>query len=244
MLRRSNRPAGHTRAPAANQSGSNAVFGADANLAFFRIFRSTATTPAQRRRGQGDQSSYRGRFVTRCDRYGLQLGTCWSVTRSIRTSGSCAARFPPQHHRARFSPRPKSNGLIRRLDWEVRLRLIPTADDTSRKSQLSGTFQIDFDSSDQWTLDNTHDLSIAAQFPESLRRSPADRRYDYDTVRMTYELGQQRRVSGRLSVATARFTTGTRRKRTSQRPGRAFPHVVSIVTGHDDELDRSAAGHL
>ena len=36
--------------------------------------------------------------------------------------------------------------------------------------------------------------------------------YDYDTVRMTYELGQQRAISGRLSVATGTFYNGHKKE--------------------------------
>jgi hypothetical protein len=36
--------------------------------------------------------------------------------------------------------------------------------------------------------------------------------YGYDTVRMTYELGQQRAVSGRMSVAAGTFYGGTKKE--------------------------------
>src|SRR4029434_8242411 len=75
ILRRSNIGLIATRrTPAANQTGANAVFGADANLAFFRnlsingYYARTETS-----RAGGDQSSYRGRFDYAGDLYGLQL---------------------------------------------------------------------------------------------------------------------------------------------------------------------------
>ena len=75
ILRRSNIGLLATRrSPAVDQSASNTVVGADANLAFFRnlsingYYARTATPGAK-----GDQSSYRGRFDYAGDRYGLQV---------------------------------------------------------------------------------------------------------------------------------------------------------------------------
>src|SRR5215813_1930821 len=75
ILRRSNIGILATRrSPAASQSASNAVFGADANLAFFRNLSINGYYARSDTSGAGgDQSSYRGRFDYAGDRYGLQL---------------------------------------------------------------------------------------------------------------------------------------------------------------------------
>jgi uncharacterized protein DUF5916 len=217
ILRRSNIGVIATRrSPTANQAASNGVFGADANLAFFRnltingYYARTETSGAT-----GDQSSYRGRFDYAGDRYGLQLDHLLVGDKFNPEIGFMRRTdFRRSTIGARFSPRPKSNRLIRRLDWEAGYDYITDSRRTRIENrQLSGTFQVDFESSDQWTLDYTHDFEY---LPRSFQIAPAIivpiGGYDYDTVRMTYELGQQRRVSGRLSVATGTFYDGTKKE--------------------------------
>jgi hypothetical protein len=204
------------RAPAGNQPGSNDAFGADANLAFFRnlsingYYARTATPGVT-----GDQSSYRGRFDYAGDRYGLQVEHLLVGDKFTPDVGFMRrSDFRRSTIGARFSPRPKSNRLIRKLDWEAAYDYITDSRRTRVENrQLSGTFQIDFDNSDQWTLDYIRDFEY---LPRSFQIAPAVilpvGGYDYDTVRLAYELGQQRRVSGRLSVATGTFYGGTKRE--------------------------------
>jgi hypothetical protein len=236
ILRRSNIGLLATRrTPAADQSASNAVFGADANLAFFRnlsingYYARTATPGAK-----GDQSSYRGRFDYAGDRYGLQLEHLMVGDKFSPDIGFMRrSDFRRSTIGARFSPRPKSNRLIRKLNWEAGYDYITDSRRTRVENrQFSGTFQVDFDSSDQWTLDYTHDFEY---LPRNFEIGPAVTLpvggYDYDTVRMTYELGQQRRVSGRLSVATGTFYDG-HKKEANLTSGRiALSARVSIEPG-------------
>ena len=217
VLRRSNIGVLATRrAPAATQSAANAVVGADANLAFFRnlsingYYARSATAGAR-----GDQSSYRGRFDYAGDRYGLQLEHLLVGDNFNPDIGFMRrSDFRRSTIAARFSPRPKSNRLIRRLNWEAGYNYITDGRRTRVENrQLSGIFQVDFESSDQWTLDYTNDFEY---LPRRFQIAPAVTlpigSYDYDTVRMTYELGQQRRVSGRLSVASGTFYDGHKRE--------------------------------
>src|SRR5262245_53315748 len=217
ILRRSNIGVIATRrTPAASQSSSNAVFGADANLAFFRSlsingYYARTDTPG----AGGDQSSYRGRFDYAGDRYGLQLEHLLVGDKFTPEIGFLPrSDFRRSSIGARFSPRPKSNRLIRRLDWEAGYDYITDSRRTRVENrQLSGTFQVDFDNSDQWTLDYTHDFEY---LPRNFQIAPAvvvpTGGYDYDTIRMTYELGQQRFVSGRLSVVTGTFYDGHKKE--------------------------------
>jgi hypothetical protein len=223
------------RTPAARQSASNAVVGADANLAFFRnlsingYYARTATPDAK-----GDQSSYRGRFDYAGDRYGLQVEHLLvGDTFSPEIGFLRRSDFRRSSMGARFSPRPKSNRLIRRLDWEAGYDYITDSRRTRVENrQLSATFQVDFDSSDQWTLDYARDFEY---LPRNFQIAPAVvlpiGGYDYDTVRMTYELGQQRRVSGQLSVATGTFYDGHKKEANFTSGRVALSARVSIEPG-------------
>jgi uncharacterized protein DUF5916 len=236
ILRRSNIGVLATRrSPAANQSASNAVFGADANLAFFRslsiigYYARTETSGAA-----GDQSSYRGRFDYAGDRYGLQIEHLLVGDKFNPEIGFMRRTdFRRSSIGARFSPRPKSNRLIRRLDWEAGYDYITDSRRTRVENrQLSGTFQVDFENSDQWTLDYLHDFEyLPRSFEIATGIIVPIGGYDYDTVRMTYELGQQRSVSGRLSVATGTFYDGHKREANFTSGRVALTARVSIEPG-------------
>src|SRR6267142_1161477 len=236
ILRRSNIGVLATRrTPAASQSASNAVLGADANLAFFRslsingYYARTATAGAT-----GDQSSYRGRFDYAGDRYGLQVEHLLVGDRFSPEIGFLRrSDFRRSSIGARFSPRPKSSRLIRRLDWEAGYDYITDSRRTRVENrQLSGTFQVDFDNSDQWTLDYTRDFEY---LPRSIQIAPGVilpvGGYDYDTARVTYELGQQRAVSGRVSVATGTFYDGNKKEANFTSGRVALSPRVSIEPG-------------
>jgi hypothetical protein len=236
ILRRSNIGLLATRrTPAASQSASNAAVGADANLAFFRslsinsYYARTATPGVT-----GDQSSYRGRFDYAGDRYGLQAEHLLVGDRFSPEIGFLRrSDFRRSSIGARFSPRPKANRLIRRLDWEAGYDYITDSRRTRVENrQGSATFQVDFDSSDQFTLDYTHDFEY---LPRNFQIAPAVvvpiGGYDYDTVRMTYDLGQQRAVSGRLSVATGTFYDGHKKEANFTSGRIALSARVSIEPG-------------
>ena len=235
ILRRSNIGLIATRrTPTANQASANAAVGADASLAFFKslsingYYARTATPGAT-----GDQSSYRGRFDYAGDRYGLQLEHLLVGDRFTPDIGFLRrSDFRRSSLGARFSPRPKSN-LIRKLDWEAGYDYITDSRRTRVENrQASGTFQIEFNSSDQWTLDYTHDFEyLPRNFQIAPRVILPIGGYDYDTVRMTYELGQQRRVSGRLSVATGTFYDGNKKEANFTSGRVALSPRVSVEPG-------------
>jgi hypothetical protein len=110
ILRRSNIGLLAThRTPSANQQSANDAFGADANLAFFRAFRSTVITRARRRRAPAEiNRAIAGGSITPAIAMGYSSNTCWSVTTSTPTSGSCAAATSAAVPSARASARDRS----------------------------------------------------------------------------------------------------------------------------------------
>ena len=236
ILRRSNIGLIATRrTPAANQTGANAAFGADANLAFFKSlsingYYARTDTPG----AAGDQSSYRGRFDYAGDRYGLQLEHLLVGDKFSPDIGFMRRTdFRRSSVGARFSPRPNSSRLIRKLDWEAGYNYVTDSRRTRVESrQLAGTFEVDFENSDQWTLDYTHDFEyLPRNFQIAAGVTLPIGGYDYDTVRMTYQLGQQRAVSGQVSVATGTFYDGNKKEANFTSGRVALSPRVSIEPG-------------
>jgi hypothetical protein len=134
---------------------------------------------------------------------------------------------------ARFSPRPKSSRVIRKLNWNASYDYITDARRTRVENrQASGTFEIEFHNSDQWTVDYTRDFEYLPRDFQIARQVilPVGG-YDYHTVRTTYELGQQHRVSGRMSVAVGTFYEGNKREATFSSGRIALSTRVNIEPG-------------
>ena len=200
------------RTPTAANNGSNLAVGADVNLAFFRNltingYYARTETPG----ASGDQSSYRGRFDYAGDRYGLQLDHILVGDHFTPEIGFLRrADFRRSTVAARFSPRPKSSRLIRKLNWNGSYDYITDGRRTRVENrQASATFQIDFQNSDQWISDYTRDFEY---LPKDFQIAPnvllPVGSYNYETVRTIYNFGQQHRIAGRLSVATGTFYEG------------------------------------
>jgi len=115
---------------------------------------------------------------------------------------------------ARFSPRPKHSTRIRKLTWQGSLDYVTDAAATTvQNRETRATFVVDFQSSDQFTLDVTRDYELLPG-PFSIApgvRVPAGG-YTYSTSRVSYNLGQQRKVSGRVSASAGTLYNGTKQE--------------------------------
>ncbi len=112
----------------------------------------------------------------------------------------------------RFSPRPQGSRAIRKLTWQASADYVTDASaDTLQSREVSGLFRIDFQSSDQVSLDHAREFEL---LPGRFTISPGvvvpAGGYTYSTTRLGYTLGQQRKVSGRLSAAAGTLYEGTK----------------------------------
>lgn len=191
------------RTPTAADNGSGLTVGVDANMQFFRnltINSYYARTEAPGR--TGDESSYRGRLDYAADRYGLQLEHLL-VGDAFRPEVGFTRRtdFRRSTVGARFSPRPRSSRLVRKLAWEASYDYITDAKNTSVENrEAQGTFRIEFSSGDQWNLEYFSDF-------ERLRRRQRPR---------------APRLSTRMRLV-ARLTTPSAAARVSAKCGGSVP---------------------
>ena len=223
------------RSPSVTGDGPNHTVGFDANFYFLRNLSLTSYyTRTDDQAGDGNRSSYRGRFDYTGDRYGLTADHLLVGDRFIPEVGfTRRLNFRSTSATARFSPRVQGSQLIRKLNWEGNYRYITDATGQTlqnRETQL--TFRLDFENSDMLGADVTHDYEF---LPLDFRIAPGVTvprgGYTYDTVRMFYTLGQQRRVSGRFAVAVGTLYGG-RAQEVTFRSGRAqISRMINLEPG-------------
>ncbi len=195
--------------------------GADATLLFYKSINLTAYAARTRvpdRTGQvveGD--SYRGRFDYTDDRYGLsaehmlidpQFNPEMGFTRRTDVRRTFA--------QARFSPRPRRSRVVRKLTWQAALDYVTDADASALQTrEASGLFRVDFQSSDQAFVEYTREFErLPARFTVAPGVFVPAGIYGAETTRVGYTMGQQRRVSGRFSLARGTLYGGTRTEAT------------------------------
>ncbi len=201
------------RSPSTPGSGSNRVYGVDANMAFYENLRINGYYARSDTAGlSGDTESYRGQFQYDADRYGfeverLKVGDAFNPEVGFLRRQDFRRTFAL----GRFSPRPKSIGGVRRLNWEGTLDRFVNSAEVLETERITGSFGIDFENSDVLTFEysrNYEFLSVPFEVARDVAVPVGGHRFQ--EVSASYQLGPQRSVSGTLSVGRGGFFTGNR----------------------------------
>jgi hypothetical protein len=214
ILRRSNIGAMFTNRSnlASVVAGSNQGYGVDASFAFHQnistgAYYARTTTPAR----IGDDDSYQFKFDYVPDRYGvraeyLKVGANFNPEVGFLRRSDFAKSFLS----LRFSPRPRDSRLVRKYSWEGTLEYFENGAGWLESRQLAGRFGVEFNNSDRFSLD-VNDNFEALFSPFAVQRNvmiPAGR-YSFSDVAVAYNFGQQRPVSGNVSLLRGSFYDGT-----------------------------------
>jgi hypothetical protein len=213
ILRRSSIGAMFTnRSASAIAPGSNQAYGVDASFSFFEnltlgAYFAQTDTPGL----AGDDVSYQGRFEYAGDRYGaraeyLQVGDDFNPEVGLVRRDDFARSFGS----LRFSPRPQSIAWVRQFTWQTDLEYIENGAGQVETRYVSGRFNTELENSDQFSVDvaQTYDL-LVLPFQVSAGVSIPAGGYTFNDVQARYALGQQRRVSGTLTLQRGSFYDGT-----------------------------------
>ncbi|MBI3048956.1 MAG: carbohydrate binding family 9 domain-containing protein [Acidobacteria bacterium] len=202
------------RWPAASGRDENTAAGVDADLRFFEnvqanLYWARTASPARR----GDDTSYRTRFSYAGDRYGFEADRLL-VQSNFNPEVGFVRRtdFALNSMMARFSPRLRRGRAVRMLTWQGDLEyLTDAAGDVLEDRSVTGRFGVEFDSSDEVTLLLTRQYE---RLPVAFTIAPGvvvpAGGYSHEAAQLTYRLGQQRTISGDLSVSHGSFYEGTR----------------------------------
>ena len=199
-------------------AGRNQVFGVDGLFSFYQnlnistYWAETRTGSAGRADIGEDQSSHRVQLDYTGDRYGVQLERL-AVGDDFNPEIGFLRRddFEQSFAKFRFSPRPRSIAAIRQFFWEGQIDYITDRDGLLETRQARGRFAVEFENSNLFdVIYNRNYEYLIEPFPLAADVIVPVGGYDFDDVEVGYQLGQQNRVSGRVSVQHGAFYGGTK----------------------------------
>ena len=191
--------------------GSNEAYGVDGLFSFYENLNISTYWAQTRTPGLGrDDVSHRAQLDYAADRYGLQLERL-VVGDDFNPEVGFLRRdaFERSFGSFRFSPRPRSIAAIRKLTWEGLFDYIADRDGVLATRQAQGRFGIDLENSDRFQLTYTRNYEFLERpFPIASDVTIPVGGYGFEDVEISYTLGQQRPVSGKLSMQHGSFFSG------------------------------------
>jgi hypothetical protein len=192
--------------------GTNQVFGLDGRFAFLddvNLLAYAARTQTTGRDGQ--DGSYFGQLNYAGDRYGLDAGHLIVEKNFLPEVGFVRrGNIRRSSAAARFSPRLQSNDMIRQLSMSASLDYILTADTRVLATRTrTATFEIQLENSDRLSLDasdNYEQLLRPFQIAPGIFLPVGG--YGFANAGVSYAFGQQRPLSGTVSVRHGQFWSG------------------------------------
>lgn len=195
---------------------NNAAYGVDGTFGFFQSLSLNtywARTEDHLRAapaGSGDRTSYRGQLDYNGDRYGVQLerlavGDAFNPGVGFLRRADIRRSFG----QARFSPRPRRNGVVRKYSWTGSVNYVENGAGRLETREREAEFGIDFQNADRLTATYTGTFEyLPRPFRIANRVTLPVGDYDFDTVRLAYNRANRQRVAGNLTAETGTFYNG------------------------------------
>lgn len=221
ILRRSSIGGIYTRRSVSTVApGANDVWGLDANLGFFDHLNLGGFVAQSRTETlEGDDLNYELQVNYDSDRYGLAIDREVAGENFNPEVGFLRREdFRRNFLQARFSPRTTTNPLVRKWSYEASLDYVTDNDNRLESRALVGEFQAQLHSGDSlaFRLERLHESPTEPFALEDVVIPPGS--YSFDNAVVSFDAGQQHRVSGRLSLEAGGFFGGS--KQTAEYNGR------------------------
>ena len=206
---------GTYRSHTASGLGRNFAYGMDARFGFFENL-DIRSYAAWTRNELEDATglSYLGQLDYNGDRYGVQAERLVVGDEFNPGIGFLRRRdFQRNYAEARFSPRPHSIAWLRKVGWTGSVDYT-TDNEGELETRIFGfRYDMEFENGDRVNLNaarNREVLSESFSLSDDLGVTPGS--YDFDHVRVSYQAGPQRPVSGNFAYQQGGFFSGTRRE--------------------------------
>jgi len=197
--------------------GDNQAYGVDAAFGFYQNVSLTGYYAQTRTTGlTGDNESFQGKFDWSPDRYGASASVL-KVGKDFNPEVGFLRRtnFTRSFASGRFSPRPRNMRAVRKFTFEGSLEYFENGAGAVESRQQTGRFNVEFDNSDTFNVEANanYDLLLAPFTPAGGKPIPVGG-YHYSDVAMSYNMGQQRRLSGNIGVQVGNYYSGSIRSLT------------------------------
>ena len=196
---------------------TNEAYGLDAAFSFYDNVNFYGYYARTRTRGlelepdaQGNEQSYQAAFAYAGDVYGLQAEHL-VVGDAFNPEVGFVRRddFLRNYVLARYSPRP-SMDLVRQFTWEGSYDYFENGAGITETRIAQGIFGIEFENSDRFSANYEQRYDFVPQEFNAAGVVPIPvGDYDYQSIFLSYAMGQQRRVSGTLSLWSGDYYHGT-----------------------------------
>jgi hypothetical protein len=193
--------------------GSNDGFGVDAAMSFYQNLRFDAYLAGTRSEGRdGDNLSYRGFFDYNADKYGIQFERLVVEPNFLPEIGFVRRTDMRRNFgMVRYSPRPRGITNLRKITTQASLNYLTNNQDRLDTREAVGRFEAEFTNSDLFSVSYTDNYERLVR-PFAIATGvvvPVDS-YNFNTTRIGYIAGQQRRVSGEVVIEVGKFYNGDR----------------------------------
>jgi hypothetical protein len=196
----------------------SAAYGADGTFSFFdglfvnafwaRTDTDDAPTPGGR--APNGRASYRAQLDYNGDRYGLQLervgvGAAFRPDVGLVRRADIARDFAL----ARFSPRPKRQGAVRKYFAQASMEYIENTAGVLESRDRSTELALEFQNADRVSVGYTNSFeALQAPFAIGGDVTLPVGAYRFDTLRAGYNMGQQRALSANITLEHGSFYNG------------------------------------
>jgi hypothetical protein len=190
---------------------ANQAFGADAAFSFFQNVNASAYYARSLTDGHHqDNDSAQARLEYAADRYGAKIDYL-TVGDNFTPEIGFVRRdnFRRTFGSLRFSPRPTRSRRVRKYTWEATLEYLVNGSDRLESRQQGGRFSTEFQTSDLFTVEVNRSYELLSRpFTVSPGVTIPTGGYGFSDMTTSYGFGQQRRVSGTVSLQRGHFYDG------------------------------------
>jgi hypothetical protein len=219
------------RSVAVDGRGANMAYGLDANFAFFENLQVNTYWAETRNDDLGQRdSSYRAQLDYAGDRYGVQLERL-----GIGDDFSPEMGFVRRDDMVRnwamfkFSPRPKRQSAIRKYVYQGSMEYIENTAGRMESRERLGEFALEFQNADRFGVaySNAFEyLPVPFEIGGGVVLPVGG--YNFDTVRVGYNVSQRRTLSAQLQAEFGSFYNGHKASFTASRGRAVVTNQLSV----------------